>query len=375
MCWKDTSRRGGSRMFFTRRKRPWISIAPISAVWLTRCRRRPRGSAMKLEELDRQLEKNQLSGFWRTRVPAHSDEAPYLWKWEPLLDGLLKARETIGIEQAERRAIRVVNPHLSTKSTSHTLQVTFSIVNPGEVARAHRHNMAAIRFVLQGKGAFTVVDGEKFYMDEGDLILTPNWTWHDHHNESEDPIIWLDGLDGPLIQSLNVLFFEDYENAEQPITREIGESVSRMGFARGVKRDETLARGVPFRYTWKDTYKALQTMKEADHDPYDGILLRYINPVTGSYTYPTMSCEIQLLHGKEKTVRHRHTSTALYHVFKGSGRTAVGEGFLEWKKGDSFVIPLWQWHAHENNSDDEAILFSINDRPVMESLQLFREEA
>ncbi|HEY7164413.1 MAG TPA: cupin domain-containing protein [Candidatus Binatia bacterium] len=330
---------------------------------------------MNLSELDRQLEANQLSGFWNTRVPGHAPEAPYLWRWDALLDSLMKASETIGIDQAERRAIRLVSPHLPIKSTSHSLQFTFSIVNPGEVARAHRHNMAAIRFVVQGSGAYTAVNGEKFFMDPGDLILTPNWTWHDHHNESQDPIIWLDGLDGPLIQSLNVLFFEDYEKAEQPITREVGESVSRMGFARGVKQDDSHLRGVPYRYTWKDTYKALQTMKEADRDPYDGFLLRYINPVTGSFTYPTMSCEIQLLRGKDRTQRHRHTSTALYHVFKGSGRTAVGEGLLEWKKGDSFVIPLWQWHAHENSSDEEAVLFSINDRPVMESLQLYREEA
>ena len=117
-----------------------------------------------------------------------------------------------------------------------------------------------------------------------------------------------------------------------------------MGFARTVKQDVTHARGVPYRYTWKDTYKALHTMKDADRDPCDGVLLRYINPVTGGFTYPTMSCEIELLHGKDQTRRHRHTSTSLYHVFKGSGRTAVGEGFLEWKQGDSFVIPLWQWH-------------------------------
>ncbi len=108
---------------------------------------------------------------------------------------------------------------------------------------------------------------------------------------------------------------------------------------------------------------------------YDGTLLRYINPATGGYTYPTMSCEIQLFKAKEATQAHRHTSTALYHVFKGQGRTKVGEGFLEWKKGDSFVVPLWQWHAHENLGGDEAILFSMNDRPVMEALQLYREEA
>jgi 1-hydroxy-2-naphthoate dioxygenase len=330
---------------------------------------------MKLTELDSELEKNQLSGFWKTRVPLHASEAPYLWKWEELLDGLMKASETIGIEQAERRAIQLVSPHLPIKSPSHTLQFSFSIVNPGEVARAHRHNMAAIRFVVQGKGAYTAVDGEKFPMAEGDLILTPNWTWHDHHNESEDPIIWLDGLDGPLIRSLNVLFFEEYEKSEQPVTRETGESLSRLGFARAPKKDETHLRGVPFRYAWQDTYKALKTMSDSERDPYDGTLLRYINPATGGFTYPTMSCEIQLFKAREKTRIHRHTSTALYHVFKGWGRTAVGEGYLEWKKGDSFVVPLWQPHAHENLSDEEAILFSINDRPVMEALQLYREEA
>ena len=329
---------------------------------------------MKLAELDSELEKNHLSGFWKTRVPSHTAEAPYLWKWEELLDGLMKASETVGIEQAERRAIRLVSPHLPIKSTSHSLQFSFSIVNPGEVARAHRHNMAAIRFVVRGKGAYTAVAGERFPMEEGDLILTPNWTWHDHHNESEDPIIWLDGLDGPLIQSLNVLFFEEYGKEEQPITRATGESLSRLGFARPSKADETHRRGVPFRYSWKDTYKALRTMSENDRDRHDSTLLRYINPATGGYTYPTMSCEIQLFKAGEKTEMHRHTSTALYHVFRGRGRTAVGEGHLEWKKGDSFVVPLWQWHAHENLADEEAILFSINDRPVMEALQLYREE-
>ncbi len=330
---------------------------------------------MNITELDSQLEKSQLSGFWRTRVPAHSSEAPYLWKWEPLLDGLLKASETIGIEQAERRAIRLVSPHLPIKSTSHTLQVTFSIVNPGEVAKAHRHNMAAIRFVVQGKGAYTAVAGEKFFMEEGDLVLTPNWTWHDHHNESEDPIIWLDGLDGPLIQSLNVLFFEDSETPEQTITRQTGESLNRMGFARTVKKDESHGRGVPFRYAWKDIYSVLKAMGENDRDRYDGMLLRYINPATGGYTYPTMSCEVQLFKSREVTDAHRHTSTSIYHVFKGQGRTRVGEGYLDWNKGDTFVIPLWQWHSHENLSKDEAVLFSISDRPVMESLQLYREEA
>src|ERR687896_543998 len=107
---------------------------------------------MKLAELDSELEKNQLAGFWKTRVPSHVSEAPYLWKWEPLLDGLLKASETIGIEQAERRAIRLVSFFLPIKSPSNTVMFFFSIANRGEIGGAHRHNMAAVRFVVQGKG-------------------------------------------------------------------------------------------------------------------------------------------------------------------------------------------------------------------------------
>jgi len=148
-----------------------------------------------------------------------------------------------------------------------------------------------------------------------------------------------------------------------------------MGFARPVKTEPGHSRGVPFRYAWKDTHAALRSMGDGDRDPYDGRLLRYINPVTGGYSYPTMSCEVQLFKGKESTKTHRHTSTAIYHVVRGRGRTRVGEGYLEWQQGDTFVVPLWQWHAHENLSNDEAVLFSINDRPIMDSLQLHREES
>jgi gentisate 1,2-dioxygenase len=330
---------------------------------------------MDLAKLDAELELNQLSGFWKTRVPCHEPEAPYLWKWQAVRDGLMKAKDSIGIEQAERRAIRLVNPHAPIKSTSRTLQFTFSIVNPGEVASAHRHNMAAIRFVVEGKGAHTVVEGERFPMEEGDLILTPNWTWHDHFNGSDAPIIWLDGLDGPLIQSFNVLFFEIYEKEKQPLKHQDGASSHRYGFARatGAAREEK--RGLPFRYSWRETEKALEAAADSDRDPYDGTLLRYVNPVTGGFTLATMSCEVQSLKARERTKAHRHTSTALYHVFRGRGRTAVGEGWLEWEKGDSFVVPVWQWHFHENSSEDEAVLFCMNDRPVMDALGLYREEA
>ncbi|MGH7771677.1 MAG: cupin domain-containing protein [Candidatus Binatia bacterium] len=330
---------------------------------------------MKIPELDKELESKSMAGFWKTRVPMLRPEAPHIWKWKDVHNALMKAKDSIGIEMAERRAIRLINPHIPVNFTSHTLHFTFSIVNPGEVARAHRHNMAAIRFVVKGKGACTNVEGESFPMEEGDLILTPNWTWHDHFNGSKEPIIWLDGLDGPLIQSLNVLFFEEYEKEQQTLTRREGESTTRLGFARAPRATGLERRGLPFRYRWRETHETLKVIPDTEADPHDGKLLRYINPVTGGFTFPTMSCEVQLLNAGVTTRVHRHTSTVLYHVFQGRGRTLVGEGNLDWEKGDSFVIPIWQWHRHENHSKEEAILFSINDRPIMEALELYREES
>ncbi len=330
---------------------------------------------MKIEELNDSLAKKNLSGFWNMRTPLHRGEAPYIWKWKDVHPSLMDAKETVGLELSERRAIRLVNPDNATRSTSRTLLFTFSVVNPGEVARPHRHNMAAIRFIVQGRGAYTLVEGERFPMEEGDLVLTPNWTWHEHHNDSEDPIIWLDGLDGPLMNALNVLFFENSKKETEGVTRSDGDAEKRWGFTRPPLSSRLDQRGFPFRYRWTDTYQSLKNIKDSESDPYDGNLIRYVNPETGSFTLPTMSCEAQLLNPGKITSMHRHTSTALYHVFRGRGRTAVGEGHLEWEKGDSFVIPLWQWHRHENPFEEEAVLFSINDRPIMESLQLYREES
>ncbi len=330
---------------------------------------------MDIAELDRELESKNLSGFWRTRVPLHRPEPPHLWKWEEVYECLMKAKDTVGLDLAERRVIRLVSPHMPRKTASHTLQFTFQIVNPGEVARAHRHNVTAIRFIVRGRGAFTTVEGERFPMEEGDLILTPNWTWHDHFNGSNEPIIWLDGLDVPMIESLNICFFEQYEKEAQTLVRREGESSHRLGFTRTPAAADKGQIGVPFRYLWKETYESLKTLNEKESDPHDGHLIRYINPANGGFTLPTMSCEAQLLRPGTVTESHRHTSTVLYHVFKGRGTTAVGEGHLEWGKGDSFVVPLWQRHRHENRSSEEAILFSINDRPIMESLGLYREES
>lgn len=299
------------------------------------------------EEFDRALAALDLAGFWSARVPVHRAETPFLWKWAAVHAALLRAAREIGIEEAERRAIKPLNPHLPSKAASRTLQFNFSIVNPGETARAHRHSISAIRFVLEGSGAYTTVDGARCTMAPGDLILTPAGSWHDHTNMSDAPMIWLDGLDGPLIQALNSAFFEDRAEPMQPVLHDAGETLH-----------------VP----WSTAHAALQSVAQKDEDPFDGARLRYP-------ALTTLACESTLLRPGRKTRAHRHASVALYHVFAGAGRTRIGDSVLEWAQGDTFVLPLWQWHSHENPGFDDAILFSMNDMPVMRALGLYREEA
>ena len=160
-----------------------------------------------LTDLDDFLADRWLSGLWKLdrheRTPDPKTKVvPHLWKWEDVYESLLQTRDRIGIEKGrtERRTIRLVNPGMQhIEMTSHTMLLACQMIQPGEVAPAHRHTMAAIRFIVQGEGAYTVVNGEKLPMAAGDLILTPQWTWHDHGHEGSEPMVWLDGLDVPLI--------------------------------------------------------------------------------------------------------------------------------------------------------------------------------
>ncbi|MBM4298409.1 MAG: cupin domain-containing protein, partial [Deltaproteobacteria bacterium] len=129
-------------------------------------------------------------------------------------------------------------------------------------------------------------------------------------------------------------------------------------------------------YRWRETYPKLQGLARAANNPYDGVALEYINPQTGGPTFPTMSCRIQMLRPGEKTQSHRHTSTSIYHAFRGSGTTMINDHPFRWQKGDTFVVPLWHWHEHANASaSDEALLFSMHDEPILRVFGLYREEA
>jgi gentisate 1,2-dioxygenase len=301
---------------------------------------------------------------------------PHLWKWHAIYDSLLQVREKISVARGsvERRVIRLVNPGMpETEMTSHTMLLSFQLIQPGEVAPAHRHTMAAFRFILQGKGAYTNVDGQKMAMEEGDLILTPQWAWHEHAHEGDEPMIWIDGLDVPFIQSLQVISFEQYRQGRLHVNEAIDPQVY-YGMTRPVG-DPGQDRMPLLHYRWRDTQPSLQRLARGNGNLYDGVALEYVNPVSGGSTLSTLGCWIQLLRPGERTQAHRHTSTSIYHAFRGSGTTVINGEPFHWEKGDTFIVPLWSWHEHANRSTkEEAILFSMHDLPILKAFGLYREE-
>lgn len=331
---------------------------------------------MSLEEM---LDKAHLSGYWQSRKlwPALD---PHVWRWHEIIECLETAAEEVKLgEDTARRTLQLTNPAIAEMRTaSRTMHMAVQMVKPGEIAECHRHTAAAIRFMVQGTAAATVVEGKEMRMEPGDLVLTPNWTWHHHLNDGTEPVIWVDGLDITLARYFDAMFQEEWGEGVPAVASNDGESRRRFG---GPVRRRTAVTGIqprPYTYKWADTYKALRDAERAgEHDPYDGMLLEYTNPLTGGPTMPTIHCQIQLLRPEEETQLHRHTSTTIYHVVQDHGVTVISDrdpSELDWGERDCFVIPPWRWHRFVNRASHEAILFSMTDQPVVEALGFWRVE-
>jgi gentisate 1,2-dioxygenase len=256
-----------------------------------------------------------------------------------------------------------------------TLYAGLQLILPGEIAPSHRHTQSALRFVMHGNGAYTAVDGEKTIMRPGDFIITPSWTWHDHGNESNEPMIWLDGLDIPMVNHFSASFAEKLDENKQELIRIEGDSLARYGSGLlpvDHKLFENRASPV-FSYPYDRTKEALDKMKESkEWDKCHGLRLKYVNPSNGGHAIPTMATFMQLIPKSFSGNSYRSTDGTIYTVVEGKGKTTINNKEYLWNKGDIFVVPPWAKIKHE--TFDESVLFSFSDRPVQELLGLFREK-
>jgi len=330
-----------------------------------------------LKGFEQELEAAHLVGEWQ--IPRQAEPSPggvpHIWKWPMMLNMMRQACEVLGLEGGGRRSILFTNPALPSKGTILGIRVGLQMLKPQEAAWAHRHTMSALRFVVKGNpNVYTVVNGEKFYMEDNDLILTPQGTWHHHENPTDEYPIWLDAIDTPFVRNTNAIFYEQSPTEKQDLVEDADSTWLRVGWARPEWSSVEAKVGLPVAYRWKQTHERLKRLAGKEGSPYDGIILEYLNPITGGSALPTIGCHIQMLRPGEKTKEHRHTSGAVYFVVQGEGETQAGDQTIRWSKGDGFAVPNWCWHSHKNLTRDETILFSVTDAPMLKAVELYREE-
>ena len=303
---------------------------------------------------------------------------PHLWRWADIEPYLHQIAEIAPLEFTDRQQFLLINPAMGGKlQVTNTMRVAVSIYKPGDTAITHRHTPNASRTILSNVGGYTTVQGEYCVAKRGDLILTPNGTWHGHGNDSSDPVIWMDVLDWPLLETLDCIWIEEEDAARANNDRSRSPDFSNRHFGSGGMvpnfGPETggLGNGNSplFHYKGQDIQAKLMGLIEEDGDPYEGVRLDFTNPLDGGAVFTTLSYGAQILRPGEMTLAKRETASTLYCVMDGSGATDVAGETFEWHKNDIFVIPghLWRQHINKDN-DTPAVLYTVSDASLLQKV-------
>ena len=319
-------------------------------------------TSVEREEFYQRLNKTSAAPLWNVLGDIVTAEprtpcVPAMWRYEEMRPLLMESGGLITAEEAERRVLMLENPGMPGVSRiSKTLYAGLQLVLPGEVTSTHRHAAAALRFILEGEGAYTAVNGERFSMRPGDLILTPSWTYHDHGNLTDAPVVWLDGLDIPLVNMFDSSFAEHYpgEGTQPAAAPGISPRLLSYSYASCRERLEQLRRN-------------------GSLDPCHGVKMQYASSASGGETMPTIGASLRLLPSGFRGAAYRSTDATVYCVAEGRGTSRVGASTFAWKEHDVFVVPSWCAVSHTPETD--AVLFSFSDRPAQKALGLWREQA
>jgi len=329
------------------------------------------------------------------RVAANQHKAlPCLWRWKdygPYLERLAKIAtegDVSPIQFADRQSILLTNPGLDGRlQITTTMRTAISVYVPGDRAPAHIHSPNASRTILTEKGGYTNVEGERCECRRGDIVWTPNGTWHDHGNDSDKPGIWIDMLDWPLMEYLDAAWVDlDYPaashakpNIQKTVhgdgysSRLYGSGGLKPGFGahrRGWGHNPTPM--IHFRGT--DIRETLDGLRDEEGDAYEGIVMQFVNPLTGQSVYPTMDYRAQLLRPGEETRFKRETSSIFVIVMEGEGYSEVGGCRFDWQKNDVMVMPNFLWRRHVNTGKRDAILYTVSDAALMQNIGQYRAQ-
>ena len=357
--------------------------------------------AAALDTLHADVERHHMAPFWAVDTSVDHDEdrqvmdrrkaRPFVWNYardiEPLLQ---RSAELITAETSERRSLILVNPGLAPRRASvSTMYTAYRLNDPREIMPSHRHSPNAIRFGLTGHLNFTGVEGEDIIFGPGDMVLTPHDTWHNHGNKGDEPAINLSVLDLPLVETLNATYFEhDYteEVGGQQVRKAVQSARVPADYSRLVYGVGGLAprfvdhrRGTGnaspmFVYRWEAMRGLLDHCQDWDGDPYEALMVEYVDPTTGGPVFKTITFFAQMLRPGERTMALKQNASLLCAPIEGRGHSIVGDQRLDWERFDTMAVPGGQWCEHVNASDSEpAVLFVASDEPTLKALALYQK--
>jgi gentisate 1,2-dioxygenase len=332
-----------------------------------------------LDALYARIEAAELRPLWTiteellTPTPRPA-AVPWLWPASTMRPLAREAIRLVPVERGgERRVLALRNPGLGGRPyAAGTLWGALQCLGPYEVAPAHRHTPGAVRFVLEGESVWTTVDGDACDMRPGDLVLTPSMRWHDHTNGGDSETFWFDGLDLPMIQALDGVFFESWPGPGESQPRPVGHNVSEARQGRRYTDGPVTGPLSPrpselLIYRWSETAAELDRLGRESDAPL--VTVEYTDPETGSSVLPTLACALHRVRGHSDAVRR--AGNAIHVVFRGHGASVIDGQRFAWGPGDMFVVPSWSAVEHIAT---EADLFVLSDEPVLRALGIARQE-
>lgn len=335
----------------------------------------------KLKNFATEISGHHLMPLWDRTVKLEpgSNCVTAHWPYEltrPLLD---QASQLIDKKRADRRVLVMENPSLRGSSfIANSLFAGLQIILPGEIAPSHRHTPNALRFVVEGEGAYTSISGEKIDIHPGDFIVTPSWSWHDHGNLGNNPVVWMDGLDTPFTSLFGAHFRENYPNDVYPVTKTANQSILSFG-AGMLPIQYGLDSGgyenlliYPFVKT-KSLLNSMLSDTKIVADPCHGYKMRYANPSNGHYPFRTMAAFMQLIPEGFKGKKYRSTENTVFNVASGECVVYLSDKEVYLKPHDVLVVPSWEQYHFE--SDKSCILFSFSDRAAQQLLGFWQESS
>ena len=250
----------------------------------------------------------------------------------------------VNTELAERRNLILANPLEGNRyPTVQNLVAAYQMVKAGEVARSHRHTPNALRLVIDAApGATTIVEGRKIPMQPGDVLLTPNWCWHGHANDSRADAYWMDFLDVPLVQLLGPMFFEHHPDATE--------------------KPSGVDAASPMRFAWAETVRRLDAAEEIETGRREIEL--------GSPALPTIALHVSRLEADAQVSTTPTTASAIIAVMQGSGISVIDGATFAWSRGDALAVPAGADHICRAGT--ESTLLRVSDEPLLRGLGWLR---